>query len=105
MHPGQTSVAAEFDGVHTKKSLDVTVTEGIDADEICVVPAPITMLRGETVPLGVIGKKAGKSIGDITGISNVTWQSDNPQIARVDGHCRHRREVRARPTSPPASAR
>ena len=28
VHPGQTSVAAEFEGVHTKKSLDVTVTQG-----------------------------------------------------------------------------
>ena len=86
MHPGQTSVAAEFEGVHTKKFLDVTVTEGIDADEICVVPAPIVLLRGETVRLGIVGKKAGKSIGDITGIGNVTWQSDNRQIARVEGH-------------------
>ena len=86
VHPGQTSVAAEFEGVYTKKSLEVTVTKGIDADEICVVPAPIVLLRGETVRLGIIGKKLGKSIGDITGIGNVTWQSDNSQTARVEGH-------------------
>ncbi len=63
----------------------MTVTQGLEADEICVVPAPITILRGETVGLGVIGKKMGKSIGNITGISHVTWQSDNPQIARIEG--------------------
>jgi hypothetical protein len=87
VHPGQTSVAAEFAGVHTKKFLDVTVAEEIDADEICVVPAAIALLRGETIRLGVVGKKAGKSIGDITGAGDVTWQSDNRQIARVEGRC------------------
>ena len=87
VHPGQTSVAAEFEGVHTKKFLDVTVAEDVDADEICVVPAGIALLRGETVRLGVVGKKAGKSIGDITDLGNVTWQSDNRRIARVDGRC------------------
>jgi hypothetical protein len=86
VHPGETSVAAEFEGVHTKKSLGVTVTQGIDADEIRVVPTPIILLRGETVALGVIGYKAGKSIGNITGLANVTWLSDSPQTARVDGH-------------------
>ena len=85
MHPGQTSVAAEFAGIHTKKFLDVTVAEDIEADEICVVPAPVALLRGETVRLGVVGKKAGKSIGDITDLASVAWQSDNRRIARVEG--------------------
>ena len=86
MRPGQTSVAAEYEGVHTKESLGVTVTQGIDADEIRVVPAPLVLLRNETVGLGIVGYKAGKSIGDITGMANVTWQSDSPQTARVEGH-------------------
>ena len=50
-------------------------------------PPRIALLRGETVRLGVVGKKAGKSIGDITNIGNVSWQSDNRQIARVEGRC------------------
>ena len=86
VQPGQTSVAAEFDGVHTKKSLDVTVTKDIGAQEICIVPAPITLLRNETIRLEVIGKKAGRSIGNITGIGNVTWRSEKNDIARVEGH-------------------
>ena len=87
VHPGQTSVAAEFEGVHTKKFLDVTVAEDVDADEICVVPAGIALLRGENVRLGVVGKKAGKSIGDISRIADIALQSDNRQIARVEGRC------------------
>ncbi len=85
VHPGQTAVAAEFEGVHSKKSLDATVTADIEADEIRVAPAPIVMLPNETIPLGVIGYKGGKSIGDITGIGNIVWQSDHNETARVAG--------------------
>ena len=60
--------------------------------------------RGETIALGIIGYKAGKSIGDITGLANVTWQSDNPQTARVEGHALTGVKP-GRPTSPPTWAR
>ena len=43
------------------------------------------MRPGETFSLKAIGQKNGKSVGDITGLGTITWQSSNPQVAQVNG--------------------
>ncbi|MBN2477029.1 MAG: hypothetical protein JXB62_20650 [Pirellulales bacterium] len=82
---GRTSVTAEFEGVRCQQPMEVEVTAELDIDRIAVVPSPITILPGETVPLDVVGYKNGKSVGIITGLGNVSWQAGNPQVASVVG--------------------
>ena len=43
------------------------------------------MRPGETYDLKAIGYKDGKSVGDITGLGNLTWKSSNPDVARISG--------------------
>ena len=85
VRPGRTSVTAEFDGVRSKTPLEAVVSAGVNADEIRVAPAVVTMLPGETMPIRAIGYKNGKSIGNLAGAGKVVWQSDNERAARVDG--------------------
>jgi len=86
VRPGRTVVTAEFEGVRSEKPLEAEVTATLDVDRISIVPAPLTILRGETVPLDVVGYKDGKSVGLITGLGNLVWSSSDPEIARVEGH-------------------
>ncbi len=85
VRPGQTEVHAEFYGVRSQTPLAVAVTAGVDVDELRIVPAPITMLLGEMVALDVVGYKNGNSVGILTGLGNIAWQSTAPQVVRVDG--------------------
>jgi len=85
VRPGETTVSAEFDGVSTKQPLQAVVTANVDVDRLAIVPTPITILPGETIPIDVVGYKNGRSVGVLTGLGGVSWQSGNPQIARVDG--------------------
>lgn len=85
VRPGRTSVSAEFEGIRSTQPLIAEVTEQLDVDQIRIAPAPITLLPGETVAMDVIGYKNGKSVGVITGLGNILWQSTQPEIARVDG--------------------
>jgi hypothetical protein len=82
--PGQTVVQAEFEGASTEDGLEVNVTEEVDVDQL-VVSAPSEMLVGETLGLEVTGFKDGKSIGKITGLGDLQFQSDNPQKVSVNG--------------------
>ena len=43
------------------------------------------MRPGETYPLTAIGYKDGQSVGDITGLGNLTWKSSKPDVARLSG--------------------
>ncbi|MHC4402905.1 MAG: Ig-like domain-containing protein, partial [Planctomycetota bacterium] len=83
--PGQTAVHADFDGVPTKKGLAVSVTPNVDLDEIRVKPSPVSILPRETITMEAEGLKAGKSIGLITGLGGLSWQSSDARVARVDG--------------------
>ena len=89
VHPGQTVVQGEFDGVYSQQGLAVTVTSQIEADEIRVLPSPATLLPGETLALDAVGFKAGKSIGSLSGLSALSFKGDGEAIhvagARVTG--------------------
>jgi hypothetical protein len=84
VRPGQTVLQAEFAGVYSQQGLAVTVTSQIEADEIRVVPSPVTLLPGETLALEAMGFKAGKSIGSLSGLSALSFKGDGEAI-RVAG--------------------
>lgn len=83
--PGSTVVEAEFDGVASKGGLQVTVSEGLDIDELRIAPDLVNILPGESIVLEAIGCKAGKSIGRITDMAGVRWASSNEQVAQLSG--------------------
>jgi len=85
VRPGQTVVHADFDGVPTKKGLQVTVTEDFDLDTIRLAPAPVSILPGETIAMDAEGFKDDKSIGVITGVGGLEWESDNEEVVGVAG--------------------
>jgi len=100
VRPGQTTVSAEFEGVKSDQvrgegpgargegpgaKLQVEVTAQLDVDRIAVVPAKMTLLPAETVPMDLVGYKQDRSVGIITGLGGVTFNSSDPQVARVDG--------------------
>ena len=82
---GTTSVSAEYDGVKSTESLGAEVLGAVDVDRLVIEPSPLMMRPGETFGLKAIGYKSGKSVGDITGLGNLTWTSDKEQVARVNG--------------------
>lgn len=83
LKPGQTSVTAEFEGVRAEEPLAVTVTADVDADQIRIDPAPLYLEPGESYPLTLYAYKQGQSLGDISGLGGIAWQSTNPQVADV----------------------
>ena len=85
VRPGQTTVQAEFEGVHSQKGLDAVVTAELDADEIRLAPSPATILPGETIALDAIGYKDGKSVGILTGFGRAIWKSSDEHVARNVG--------------------
>jgi hypothetical protein len=85
LRAGQTVVQAEFEGVASTKGLGVEVTAEVDIDEIRLVPAPLQMMPGETIPLSAVGFKGGKSVGVITGLGGLAWKSSNDQVVAVNG--------------------
>ena len=82
---GQTHLGEQFEGVEAKEPLAVEVTGGVDADELRIEPAPLVLLRGETVPLRAIGYKNGKSIGSLGELGRVRWESTDPKVAWIIG--------------------
>jgi hypothetical protein len=85
IHPGKTEVTAEFEGVATQRPLAVEVADKVDVDEIRLRPAPLTLLPKDTVTVEAVGYKNKKSVGVIGGLAGVSWKSQNPEIARVQG--------------------
>jgi hypothetical protein len=82
---GKTTVNAEFEGVRSKKGLQVEVLATLDIDEIRLNPARVSLLRGENYSLEAEGFKEGKSRGLITGMPGLVWQSTNPASVEVSG--------------------
>jgi len=85
LRPGQTRVFAEFEGVKSAQPLIVEVVDQVDVDQIRIAPSPVNLQPGESYALEIEGFKANRSIGLITSLGNVTWQSDNPAIAGMSG--------------------
>ena len=83
--PGSTVVEAEFDGVASEGGLQVTVSEGLDIDEIRIAPELVNIMPGEAVVLEAIGFKDGKSVGRITDMAGLKWASSNEQVAQLSG--------------------
>jgi hypothetical protein len=83
---GATDVSAEYDGVHSQAPpLKAEVLAGVDIDRLAIDPSAVIMRPGETSGLKAIGYKNGKSVGDLTGLSGMEWQSTNAHVARVNG--------------------
>ena len=65
--------------------LKVDVTADVEIDKIAIEPGNVPLRPGETYDLKAIGYKDGKSVGDITGLGNLTWKSSKPDVARISG--------------------
>jgi len=85
VRPGKTTVQAEFDGVASKKGLEAVVAATLDIDAIRIVPKSATLRPGETIALEAVGYQKGKSVGSITGRSDLVWNSSDEQVVRMDG--------------------
>jgi len=85
IRPGQTRVEASFDGVRAKNPLGVEVTAGVELDEIRLRPAPLGILPGETIGMEAVGYRGGRSVGVLTSMAGIQWQSDNPSAVAVNG--------------------
>ena len=86
LRPGKTKIIAEFQGVVSKEPLEAEVLADVDIDKIAIEPGTVPLMPGETFDLHAIGYKNGQSIGDITGLGNLTWKSSNPDAARIAGN-------------------
>ena len=91
LRPGKTQVNAEFQGVVSKVPLDVEVLADVDIDSIAIEPGS-PPLCGPASPTTCTpsATKNGQSVGDITGLGNLTWKSSQPEYGphgRQFGHC------------------
>jgi len=86
---GQAVVQAEYNGVRSKDGLAVVVADELALDAIDFVVALIEMEVGESVDLqatGFLGEGSHRrNVGDVTMLAGLTWESDKPSIARIDG--------------------
>ena len=79
-------VTAEFEGMTSTVPLKVDVSADVNVDKIAIEPDETYRLRpGETYPLRAFGYKNGNSVGDITGLGDLTWKSSNTDVARMSG--------------------
>ena len=85
LRPGSTEVTAEFQGMSSQKPLKVDVSAEVEIDRIAIEPGSVPLRPGETYELHAIGYKEGKSVGEITGLGNLTWTSSKPEVARISG--------------------
>ncbi|MDO4629629.1 MAG: Ig-like domain-containing protein, partial [Planctomycetia bacterium] len=84
---GTVTYVAEYAGAETDTTkLTLNVTEDVDIDALKLEPEKsIRMLEGETVTFKLHGFKEGKSVGVLTGMGNITWNTSDPAIATPQG--------------------
>ncbi len=83
---GTVTYVAEYAGAETETKLTLNVTENVDIDELRLEPdKSIRMMPGETVQFKLHGFKEGKSVGLLTGMGNITWNSSDPTVAAPQG--------------------
>ena len=58
----------------------------VDIDKIAIEPGSAALMPGETYDLHAVGYKNGQSVGDITGLGNLTWKSSSPDVGRIAGN-------------------
>ncbi len=85
VHPGKTTVQAEFGGVTSKQGLEVEVTESADVQEIRLVPSPVALRPGESLRLAAFGYREGKSLGSISDLASLTWKSSDESVVGIAG--------------------
>ena len=85
LRPGSTNVTAEFQGMTSTVPLKVDVSAEVEIDKIAIEPGNVPLRPGEVYELKAIGYKDGRSVGDITGLGNLTWKSSKPDVARISG--------------------
>ncbi|MDZ7617316.1 MAG: hypothetical protein U1E05_09940, partial [Patescibacteria group bacterium] len=85
VRPGATTVSATFQGVSAEQGLQATVTAEANPDSLRLRPSPATIMPGETISMEVEGFRQKRSIGLLTGLGPITWQTANPEIAALSG--------------------
>jgi|GEM_PF-6355900 len=85
VRPGKTTVQAEFGGVASTHGLEVEVTASADVQELRLAPSPVALRPGESVRLEAIGYRDGKSLGRITGLEGLSWNSSDEAVVGVNG--------------------
>ncbi len=86
LRSGKTNISAEFQGIVSKEPLEAEVLADVDIDKIAIEPGSAALMPGETYDLHAIGYKNGQSVGDITGLGNLTWKSSSPDVGRIAGN-------------------
>jgi hypothetical protein len=86
LRTGKTKINAEFQGIVSKEPLEAEVLADVDIDKVAIEPGSAQLMPGETYELHAIGYKNGQSVGDITGLGNLTWKSSNSDVARIAGN-------------------
>ena len=84
LRPGKTRVEAIFEGVQSENRLEVEVTAEMAVDEIRLAPSALRIVPGETVALEAVGYHGGKSVGVITGLGGLEWESTGERVVRVE---------------------
>ncbi len=84
---GRVTYVAEYAGAETDTTkLTLNVTEDVDIDELRLEPDKnIRMMPGETVQFKLHGFKEGKSVGYLTGMGDIQWNTSDAAIAVPQG--------------------
>jgi len=87
--PGSAVVFAEYNGVRSAEGLPLEVVDRVEFTEIEVVPAELNLAAGKSDDLHAYGYTGvgptRQSVGDISELGGLTWESDHPEIVQTDG--------------------
>ncbi|GDY07062.1 hypothetical protein LBMAG52_05480 [Planctomycetia bacterium] len=83
--PGEATLHAVFGGARTTDGLVVRVTETLDVDELQIVPASMNLFVGESARWRVVGLKAGRSIGSLENLDDLTWKASDSDGVQLEG--------------------
>lgn len=86
---GKAEVRAEFNGVKSEESLKFEVTDRVELTAMSVSPSSVRLNPGEEVRVTVTGYRTvngeKQSVGDVTALPDLQWQSDHPEFVKASG--------------------
>ncbi|MFM9966149.1 MAG: Ig domain-containing protein [Planctomycetaceae bacterium] len=83
--PGEATLHATYRGARTTDGFVVTVTETVDIDELQLVPTTMNLIVGESARWRVVGLKAGRTIGSVENLGELTWKAEDPDCVQLEG--------------------